>query len=908
MDDLIGQSLGRYHIIEKLGEGGMAVVYKAYDTRLERDVALKVIRKDAFPLNKIERMLKRFEREAKSMAKLSHANIVKVLDYGEHDGNPYFVMELVPGGTLNERLGSPIPWQQALNLVEPVASALAYAHGEGILHRDVKPANILITKTGEPVLTDFGIAKLLESDEGNTLTGTGVGVGTPEYMAPEQGMGKELDGRADIYALGIVLFELVTGHKPYSADTPLAVILKQVHDPLPEPRGFVPGLPVAMEKMLYKALAKNPEDRYQSMDEFLLAMQKMQDQPANKKNRLSTQIIKPQAMVEPDEFATTDLLEAGEDVRSAKRIRKKATPSGGGSRQTLKLAGIVLGGLVVVVLAIGAVSGWFSAKVPAATKAPAPTGTAAIVETATEVPAATEAPTMTESTATELPYGIGSTMVSEVDGMPMVFVPAGEFIMGSPEGIGDFDEDPQHLVYLSSYWIDQTEVTNSMYEQCVNAGACTPPEDYSSPTRVEYFGNIQFADYPIVNVNWNQAKTYCEWAGRQLPTEAQWEKAARGTDGRTYPWGETPPNENLANYNENIGDTTAVGSYPKGMSPYGALDMSGNVWEWVADWYGENYYSQSPYDNPAGPSTGKSRVIRLGSWFNVEIDVTTTDRGRDDPKNYNYYYGFRCALNEDITVSQNVATEAQSVIGSIMTSQVDGMTMVYVPAGEFIMGSVEGVGEDNEHPQHTVYLDAYWIDQTEVTNGQYSLCVSSGGCTAPLSVSSLTREWYYGNPQFKDYPVIYVDWNQANDYCEWAGRQLPTEAQWEKAARGTDGRTYPWGNQEPTANLANYGQIQGDTTAVGSYTEGASPYGALDMTGNVWEWVADWYGADYYASQSGWENPQGPQAGEGRVLRGGSWYISGNYLRTSSRYWYYPMNSDDYSLGFRCSLSGSVSP
>ncbi|MCX6056699.1 MAG: serine/threonine-protein kinase, partial [Chloroflexi bacterium] len=273
MANLIGQSLGRYHILEQLGEGGMATVYKAYDTRLERDVAVKIIRKTAFSAEILEKVLARFEREAKALAKLSHPNIVKVHDYGDHEGSPYLVLEYLPGGTLRQLLGKPIPWQEALQLLLPIARGLAYAHQRGIIHRDVKPSNILVTESGEPLLSDFGIAKLLEIEEGQTLTGSGVGIGTPEYMAPEQGIGKGVDARADIYSLGIVLYEMVTGRKPYMAETPMAVVLKQMTDPLPRPTDFNREIPPPVEKILLKALAKKPQDRYESMNNFIQAME-----------------------------------------------------------------------------------------------------------------------------------------------------------------------------------------------------------------------------------------------------------------------------------------------------------------------------------------------------------------------------------------------------------------------------------------------------------------------------------------------------------------------------------------------------------------------------------------------------------------------------------------------------------
>jgi serine/threonine protein kinase len=274
MSNLIGQSLGRYHILEQLGEGGMATVYKAYDTRLETDVAVKVIRTENILPSTLERTLKRFEREAKALARLTHPNIVSVKDYGEHDGKPYLVMEYLPGGTLKTRLGKPIPWQETVKLILPIAEALDFAHSQNMIHRDVKPANILLTLRGQPMLTDFGIAKILDLEETADLTGTGMGIGTPEYMAPEQWTGKT-SAQSDQYALGVVLYEMLTGRKPYTADTPAAILLKQATEPLPRPTQYVPDLPEGVERILIKALARDPKDRFQGMAELAAAMEKM---------------------------------------------------------------------------------------------------------------------------------------------------------------------------------------------------------------------------------------------------------------------------------------------------------------------------------------------------------------------------------------------------------------------------------------------------------------------------------------------------------------------------------------------------------------------------------------------------------------------------------------------------------
>ena len=243
----------------------------------------------------------------------------------------------------------------------------------------------------------------------------------------------------------------------------------------------------------------------------------------------------------------------------------------------------------------------------------------------------------------------GSERVAPADGMVQVYVPQGSFQMGGLDQRAASDEKPVHKVDMKGYWIDKVEVTNAMFLLCIQAGTCSPPQSTSSESRPSYFNNPEFNNYPVVNVTWDDAKKYCEWAGRRLPSEAEWEYAARGNGINTFPWGDDKPDASRANFNYMLGDTNQVGSYPSGASLFGALDMAGNVFEWTNDYYDAEYYASGPASNPAGPMSRTAyfnRVVRGGSYADGEAEIRVSKRASVLGPNYSAELGSEAYLGD----------------------------------------------------------------------------------------------------------------------------------------------------------------------------------------------------------------------------------------------------------------------
>jgi len=449
----------------------------------------------------------------------------------------------------------------------------------------------------------------------------------------------------------------------------------------------------------------------------------------------------------------------------------------------------------------------------------------------------------------------------------MARVPEGWFVMGSDTG-KPF-EKPRHRVYLDEYYIDLYEVTNHQYREYVRASGAAPPPHWKDGTYAE--GRFL---HPVVNVTWEDARAYASWAGKRLPTEAEWEKACRGPEGTKYAYGDEFDASCTNSCDSGICDMVPVDHFQAGLSFYGCYNMTGNVWEWVSDWFSATYYKDGQR-NPKGPPAGSMRVGKGGSWTTDADSCRGSFRCRSLPGSRWGYAGFRCARSAREKV--DIAPPGEE-------------NMILVPAGEFLMGSDENYFES---PQRKIDLDAFLIDRMPVTNREFlDFCEATGHRAPP--------HWHAG--YYADgtgsHPVNNVTLDEARAFAGWAGKRLPTEAQWEKAARGADGREYPWGNDFDQKKCNTDGARVGRTVPVGSYPNGASPYGVLGMCGNVWEWVEGVWDPSFFKNMPD-RNPVPAAERDADVLRGGTWSTLPMNCRTHSRCPGLPGCRWGYT-GFRC--------
>jgi eukaryotic-like serine/threonine-protein kinase len=605
----------KYRIEELIGCGSFAEVYRATHIGLNASRALKIIYRekpgvsDAF-FNEIKN---RFMLEVGLGAEIDHPNVIRVYDVEIVTDHLILVMEYAPGGSLSDKLdkyqedGKNFTIDETRKIALEITSGLSDLHNKGVVHRDLKPSNIIFDEKGNAKVADFGLAQVIGGPSlRSQLSHPKTHPGTPGYMSPEQAQSQNyLTPASDVYALGLLLFRILTGRSFASVkpETKLKDLRKE------SPRW--------LNNLVARMLADDPHSRPLNGDEVAQLMLKGINQDKQRKKSIWISVVILGVGVV---LLSLIVIWLGK-LNNSPRILDDPTIEN-----------------VIIIETKEALDE------PMDTPSPSPTTT--VTTELVQPPTPSKTPTLHPSNTNTLApthsstptIGIGSIFQSPSDGMTLIYIPAGEFEMGSESGATN--ERPTHNIFLDAFWIDRTEVTNALFLNCIEAGIC-------KDTTFLNLRNPAYAEHPVVWISRSQASSYCSWVGRRLPTEAEWEKAARGTDGRTYPWGEGLSCQR-ANYRDCVGDTTPVGSYQIGSSPWGVMDMAGNVWEWVADWYDENYYNYSPSENPSGPSNGSYYIVRGGSWrYYYNWDVRTTIRleiGKSWVENWNNI-GFRCALD-----------------------------------------------------------------------------------------------------------------------------------------------------------------------------------------------------------------------------------------------------------------------
>jgi serine/threonine-protein kinase len=655
-DPLINTLLDdKYRLDARVGEGGMGSVYRATHVQMEHTVAVKVLHSD---LASDQVAVERFRREARAAAQIRHPNAVAVTDFGvtKKEGIAYLVMEFLEGGDLRRKIKREkrLDCSEAIVIMSQACAALNAAHEKGIIHRDLKPDNIWLLESTNPYaqvkVLDFGIAKLKASAEASNLTQKGMIVGTPYYMSPEHCRSEELDPRSDIYSLGIILYEMLAGKVPFEGSSPLQVMYKHNTEqpkPLSQTR---PEIPPQIERVVLRALEKRKEDRQSSALELAAELEE-----ALYESGLSPQPSKAGPITR--EYTPERQKKEDQTGKSTVAFTAQKMPPPPSSR-------ISPAGATVPLAAVRAAT---PAKPLEKTGQSAAKTTVIGDDGATKAEFAIAPDTALQQTAVGLttarkPYwwlavialvmiagltwtfrkqlGLVSVAGPDVNRPAgnsvepgMRLVTGGTFMMGTDDPKYPAEWRPAHPVTVQSFQMDEKEVTNEDYNRFVMQSHYQAPPDWKNGTYPASDGLL-----PVHGVSWIDATAYAKWAGKRLPTEAEWEYAARSTDGRIYPWGNEWSDDRSNSGEEQRHRPVAVGTYKLGVSLFGIQDMAGNVAEWVQDDF-------TLYPNGKGKAPAGYKIYRGGSYCFKKEDLVTFARWTDYPDAKLPCVGFRCAKN-----------------------------------------------------------------------------------------------------------------------------------------------------------------------------------------------------------------------------------------------------------------------
>jgi len=637
---------GRYEIEKELGRGSMGIVYQAHDPRLDRRVALKVLRSD---LVSSEPFVKRFLKEARAAARLAHPDIVTVFDVDEDQGTVYIAMELLAGQPLDQLINKRIFNEKDIVLFGiRMAHVLDFAHRNGIVHRDIKPANIILDPDGRIKITDFGVARI-EDPSAPQQTVAGEVLGTPAYMSPEQALGHRIDGRTDIFSMGVVLYELSTGVRPFRGDTMSAILMAILHDTPPEPGTINTAISPELAGIIMKCMSKEADSRFHTGKALADALERI----LRKEERSALPVPSTKKAWRRPAFFIVSLLALIIGSGLAYRFLPDKGKAGSERPATTKPESSV--GLAEANRKIEELE----RKIADARNRQEPAGenAGAAEEKKRKVAGRGGKRGADATNPPELP-----SVRSAISGMEFLLVPQGTFLMGSPaDEIGrNRDEGPQREVRISkSFHMGKYEVKVSEFREFTRATGYRTEAEIKGWAWILrgkkwekqpglYWDNPGFSqdeNHPVTSVSWNDAAEFAKWVSKatgrshRLPTEAEWEYACRA--GKKNAYGIGAGDGSLTDhgwYHQNSGAKThPVGQ--KRPNAYGLYDIHGNAREWCQDWYGE--YATGPSIDPSGPPTGVKRVTRGGNWGARPTDSRCADRKNTTPSDASDRIGFR---------------------------------------------------------------------------------------------------------------------------------------------------------------------------------------------------------------------------------------------------------------------------
>jgi serine/threonine-protein kinase len=874
-----GGLIGGFQLIEKIGEGGMGEVYKARQVSLDRTVALKLLpeRLAADP-----EFVARFESEARAAARLSHPNIVGAVDIGQAAGKYFFAMEYIDGWSVLDLIKTEgrLSEERALDIVIQAARGLEFAWRNGIVHRDIKPDNIMLTSDDVAKIADLGLARQATCDDwgqctdgsGGTSRATRAGaiMGSPHYMSPEQAYGyEEIDTRIDIYSLGVTLYQMVTGELPFKGKDPMAVIQARFVGAVTPACDVNPDVSVGLANVINVMMAISPDERYPDPRVLLHDLMLVADG-------------------HDPEFASADKAAQARAVTAAAsgRLTAHSIVRRPVVKKTSKAPIII--GVIVGVAALATVA---AAVAVLMAQRPQPS---------TNQPAAEDRARLARLTDEAKARYDGLAAKAEAG--------AYDEVLEALTGIGTEFAQTTYQVKFETLRIEVTSriEQRKRAEEAQQRDARRFQELLTIARDELATGNYAGALPLIVQAkaikDGPEVQTLLKQAERIRDT-ARGDEAVRNGDLRAAAefYRSAVASGGGDEVKAKLEDTQRRSTLADHLAAARRLIDKDRLRE-------ANQALTLAMESARGdekPAVQAERdAVKATLAYRMAIHSA---RGAAADKEWNSairYAEQALTARPGDADARDLVEKAREALGP-QPRIVDsiGMTFVLVPAGRFTMGSASG-GTD-ERPPHETYVDAFYMSAYETTNAQFERFISGH-----------RTKWKKFSPD-DDTPVISVTWEEANAFCTWMTEKegveyrLPTEAEWERAARGDDKRAYPWGNNLPDAagsHRCNYAPDKGPagwkkdghefTAPVGSYPGGASPFGCMDMAGNVWEWCADWYAADYYG-ESPEENPKGPDTGTRRVMRGGSLTYNADTVTATNRMAKEP-TFYEANVGFRC--------